>query len=222
MRSSFITKRLMYGCASVVKLLVAFFGAMFDVDHKAGVMASATALSRIASMKSFQPSNALDILQKLCALKDDFPRQIVKTRIAVYGLIYQLISDDAVTKDLKTRQPESEFVLELLQLCRSERDPDCLMAWFDILRVFMTAYAVSESVLEEIYNNFKAYYPITLPRTAQSKVTPDELKSKLRSCFSCYSGLAKHAFPFLIGKLDQGDGVTVNVKVCGFFACTQL
>lgn len=198
---------------SQVKLLVAFFGAMFDVDHKAGVMASATALSRIIAMKSFQASSGLEIIQKLCTLKDDFPRQIVKTRLAVYDLINSLMGNKDVAKDLQTKQPSSEFMLELLQLCRSERDPDCLIAWFAILTVFMTTYNPSESVLEEVYNSFKAYYPITLPRTAQSKVTPEELKSQLRRCFSCHSGLAKHAFPFLIGKLDQGDGVTVNVKI---------
>lgn len=187
---------------------------MFDVDHKAGILASASALRKITEMKTFQPSSAIDILQKLCCLKDDFARQVATTRLAVYQLIRSLITAEAIEKDIKQKQGSSyQFMLDLLQLCRSERDPDCLMVWFDILKTFMTKYEPSQEVLDEVYSAFKAYYPITLPRTAQSKVTPEELKAQLRACFSCHSGLSKHTFPFLVGKLDQGDGVTVNVKI---------
>lgn len=201
-------------CCFAVKLLVAFFGAMFDVDHKAGILASSSALRKITEMKTFQPSSAIDILQKLCCLKDDFARQVATTRLAVYQLIGSLLTAAPVEKDIKQKQgPAYQFMLDLLQLCRSERDPDCLMVWFDILKSFMTKYEPSQEVLEEVYGAFKAYYPITLPRTAQSKVTPEELKAQLRACFSCHSGLSKHTFPFLVGKLDQGDGVTVNVKI---------
>ncbi|CEJ90159.1 hypothetical protein VHEMI05960 [[Torrubiella] hemipterigena] len=199
---------------SQTKLLVAFFGAMFDVDHKAGILASASALRKITEMKAFQPSSAIDIFEKLCCLKDDFPRQLSTTRLAVYKLIQSLLTSEPVEKDIKGKQgPNYQFLLDLLQLCRSERDPDCLMVWFAILTTIMTKYAPSQETLDEVYGTFKAYYPITLPRTAQSKVTPDDLKSQLRACFSCNSSLAKHTFPFLVGKLDQGDGVTVNVKI---------
>lgn len=185
---------------------------MFDVDHKAGVMASATALSKITAMKSFQPSSGLDIIQKVCTLKDDFARQVAKTRLEVYKLVQALVSDKLVASNLK-RKEDATFVSDLVQLCRSERDPDCLMVWFDILRVFMTEYNPSKETLEELYGAFKAYFPITLPRTAQSTITPEELKAQLRSCFCCNQDLAPNTIPFLVGKLDQGDGVTVNVKV---------
>lgn len=197
-----------------MKLLVAFFGAMFDVDHKAGVMASATALSRIIDMKSFQPSSAVDIIEKLCSLKDDFPRQVASTRLGVYKLLKSLITSSEVQRDLVKRQsPSFEFMAQLIELCRNERDPDCLMVWFDIQTTFLTQFNPTPELLEEVYGAFKAYYPITLPRTAKSTITPEELKSRLRACFSCNSNLAKHTFPFLVGKLDQGDGVTVNVKI---------
>jgi hypothetical protein len=49
---------------------------MFDIDHKAGIMASATALSRIVSMESFQPTNGDDIIKAVCTLRDDFPRRV--------------------------------------------------------------------------------------------------------------------------------------------------
>lgn len=197
-----------------VKLLVTFFGAMFDVDHKAGILPSSLALSRITAMKSFHPNSGKDVIQKVCTLKDDFPRQLSKTRLAVYELLRSLVSNPEVAKDLKQRDGEdATFMKDLVHLCQSERDPDCLMVWFDMLRLFLTDFAPSKETLEGVYAAFKAYFPITLPRTAQSGVTPEELKSQLRRCFSSTHRLADLSLPFLIGKLDQGDGVTVNVKV---------
>ncbi|KAI8715393.1 MMS19 nucleotide excision repair protein [Fusarium sp. LHS14.1] len=199
---------------SQVKLLVSFFGAMFEVDHKAGIMPSATALTRIAAMKSFQRQSGNDIIQKITALRDDFPRQVSKTRLAIYELIRLLMSTPDVAGDLQHRHGSSAgFMIDLMQLCRSERDPECLMVWFDILRIFLSEYSPSKEVLEEVYGAFKPYFPISLPRASQVSITPEDLKLQLRKCFSSTHLLADHVFPFLLGKLDQGDAVTVNVKV---------
>jgi DNA repair/transcription protein MET18/MMS19 len=187
---------------------------MFEVDHKAGIMPSATALTRIAAMKSFQRHSGNEILQKISALRDDFPRQVSKTRLAIYELIRLLMSTPEVAGDLQHRHGSSAgFMIDLLQLCRSERDPECLMVWFDILRIFLSEYSPSKEVLEEVYGAFKPYFPISLPRASQVAITPEDLKLQLRKCFSSTHLLADHVFPFLLGKLDQGDAVTVNVKV---------
>ena len=187
---------------------------MLDIDHKAGIMASATALSRIVAMKSFQPTNGDDIIKAVCTLRDDFPRQLAKTRLAVFELLRLLIADPKVAADLRLRHGESStFMTDLLKLCQNERDPNCLLVWFDVLRRFLSDYEPSSQIIEEVYNTFKAYFPITLPRASQSGITPEELKQALRSCFTSNYQLAPHTFPFLVGKLDQGEGVTVNVKV---------
>ncbi|KAL7786768.1 Dos2-interacting transcription regulator of RNA-Pol-II domain-containing protein [Trichoderma ceciliae] len=199
---------------SQVKLLIAFFGAMLDIDHKAGILASASALSRIIAMKAFQPQSGYDIIHKVCGMKDDFQRQTAKTRLAVYELLKSLMVTPEVASNLQQRDgAASGFMIDLLELCRNERDPDCLIAWFDILRIFLQQYDPSQEVVEAVFGAFKAYYPITLPRMSQSGITPEELKSQLRKCFSSTYRLASLSLPFLIGKLDQGDGVTVNVKV---------
>lgn len=191
---------------------------MFEVDHKAGIMPSANALSRIAVMKSFQPTSGYEIIQKVCALKDDFPRQVSKTRLTIYELLRSLVSKPEVAKDLQRRYgDDAGFMDSLLQLCRSERDPDCLMVWFDTLRFFLAEYAPAARILEEVYSTFKSYFPIALPRASQSGITPEELKLQLRKCFSANSKLSPHTIAFLIAKLDQGDGVTVNVKVWNEF-----
>ncbi|WKT48757.1 MMS19, N-terminal [Fusarium oxysporum f. sp. vasinfectum] len=191
-----------------------FFGAMFEVDHKAGIMPSASALSRIVAMKSFQRHMGHDIIQKVCSLKDDFPRQVSKTRLEIYELIRLLMTTPGVASDLQnTHGSSAGFMLDLIQLCRSERDPECLLMWFDILRLFMSEYTVSQDVLEEVYGVFKPYFPISLPRASQVAITPEELKLQLRKCFSANHLLADKVFPFLLGKLDQGDAVTVNVKL---------
>ncbi|KAK7420125.1 hypothetical protein QQX98_002988 [Neonectria punicea] len=199
---------------SQVKLLVSFFGAMFEVDHKAGILPSASALARIVAMKSFQKQSGNDIIQKVCALKDDFPRQVSKTRLTIYELIRHLMTTPEVSSDLQHKHGSSSgFMVDLLQLCRSERDPECLMVWFDILRVFLVEYSPSKEVLDEVYGTFKLYFPIALPRASQTGITPEALKLQLRKCFSATHLLSDQIFPFLLGKLDQGDGVTVNVKV---------
>ncbi|RDA83433.1 hypothetical protein CP532_4411 [Ophiocordyceps camponoti-leonardi (nom. inval.)] len=198
---------------SQVNLLVAFFGAMFDVDHKAGIMASATALSRIITMKSFQPSSGRSIIQMVCALNDDFPRQTAKTRLVVYNLLRSLITDSAVARDLQSNEDGGSFMSRLIRLCQNERDPECLMVWLDTLRFVAAEYSPSQEILDDIYGAFKAYFPITLPRGSQSGLTPEELKLQLRRCFSSNGRLAPHTVPFLLEKLDQGDGVIVNVKI---------
>ncbi|PHH76519.1 hypothetical protein CDD80_1490 [Ophiocordyceps camponoti-rufipedis] len=198
---------------SQVNLLIAFFGAMFDVDHKAGIMASATALSRIITMKSFQPSSGRTIIQMLCALKEDFPRQAPKTRLAVYRLVRSLVTDAAVARDLKSDKGDGAFMKPLLSLCQNERDPECLMIWLDTLRFYAAEYSPSEEVLNEVYGAFRAYFPITVPRASQSGLTPEELKLQLRHCFSSNGLIAPLTLPFLLDKLDQGEGVIVNVKV---------
>lgn len=197
-----------------VLLLVAFFGAMFDVDHKAGIMASVTALSRIITMRYFPPSSGRDVIQKICALDDDFARQTAKTRLTVYHLLRSLLTDAAVAGVLrKLEGPSPPFMRRLLRLCQNERDPECLMVWFDILRFFAAEYSPLQDVLDDVFGAFKAYFPITLPRTSQSGLAPEQLKLQLRRCFSSDGRLAPLALPFLLAKLDQGDGVTVNVKV---------
>ncbi|VUC34904.1 unnamed protein product [Clonostachys rosea] len=199
---------------SQIKLLVSFFGAMFDIDHKAGILASATALSRISAMKSFQATSANDIIQKVCTLKDDFPRQVAKTRLAVFELLKFLITSPETSKSLQSRHGASaSFMSDLIRLCQNERDPANLMVWFEILTYFLREYSPSKEILEEVYNTFKAYFPISLPRTSPTGITPDQLKLSLRACFSSNKDLAPLTFPFLLGKLDQGDGVTANVKL---------
>ncbi|RCI13803.1 hypothetical protein L249_8022 [Ophiocordyceps polyrhachis-furcata BCC 54312] len=199
--------------SSPVNLLVAFFGAMFDVDHKAGIMASATALSRIITMKSFQPSSGRNIIQMVCALNDDFPRQAAKTRLVVYKLLRSLITDAAVARDLQSNEGDGAFMGRLVRLCQNERDPECLMVWLDTLRFVAAEYSPPQDVLDDIYGAFKAYFPITLPRGSQSGLTPEELKLQLRRCFSSNGRLAPNTLPLLLEKLDQGDGLIVNVKI---------
>ncbi|KAH6604323.1 hypothetical protein Trco_007769 [Trichoderma cornu-damae] len=200
--------------SSQVKLLIAFFGAMLEIDHKAGILASASALSRIIAMTAFQPHSAYDIIRKVCGMKEDFQRQTTKTRLAVYELLKTLVIDPEVATNLQQQGGDSsQYMIDLLELCRNERDPDCLIVWFDILRVFLQQYDPAQEVIEVVFDAFKAYYPITLPRLSQGGITPEHLKSQLRKCFSSTCRLASLSLPFLVGKLDQGDGVTVNVKV---------
>ncbi|TQN71514.1 MMS19 nucleotide excision repair protein-like protein [Colletotrichum shisoi] len=198
-----------------VNLLVSFFGSMFKVDHKAGILPAAKALQRTASMKNFQPQRGNDIVQSVCSLHDDFTAQVAETRAAVYELLDHLIANPDVANDLQYQHgTTSGFITDLLQLCRNERDPRCLMTWFKVLRVFLSEFSPASEVVSEIFSIFSAYFPISL-RTSQhpSGITAEDLKLALRSCFSAHHRVAEKGIPYLLGRLDQPDSVTVNVKV---------
>ncbi|OLN81119.1 MMS19 nucleotide excision repair protein-like protein [Colletotrichum chlorophyti] len=198
-----------------VNLLIAFFGSMFKVDHKAGILPAAKALDRTFSMAAFQVSKANDIIQSVCSLGDDFKNQVSETRFAVYELIDHLISSQDIANELQYQHGATAgFITDLLHLCRNERDPRCLMTWFKILKTFLSEYSPASEVVDEIFNIFSAYFPISL-RTSQhpSGITADDLKLALRDCFSAHYRVASKAIPSLLGRLDQPDSITVTVKV---------
>ncbi|ROT35592.1 hypothetical protein SODALDRAFT_317166 [Sodiomyces alkalinus F11] len=198
-----------------VSHLISFFGSMFKIDHRHGIMPAARALSRVASMKAFKPTQADRIIQSVCGLGDDFKAQSPKTRAVVYDLISQIVSQPDAAGDLQHRYGASAgFMVDLLQLCRNERDPMCLLTWFGILRKFLTEYSPSPEVVTEIFNVFSAYFPISLRSSHHpSGITAEDLKVALRDCFSAHHSVAGQAFPFLIERLDQGEGLTATVKL---------
>ncbi|CAI4213713.1 unnamed protein product [Parascedosporium putredinis] len=160
--------------ATQIRSLIAFFGAMFSVDHKAGILASAKSLTTISSMKLFPPP-AATTSSKVCAMGADFTKQVAETRLAIFSLFQRLVSDPRVTRDLKQRHGDCDFV---------------------------------------IFAAFSAYFPISL-RTSRhpSGITPADLKVALRACFAAHDRVVPHSIPYLIQKLNQGDGVTVDVKL---------
>jgi DNA repair/transcription protein MET18/MMS19 len=96
------------------------------------------------------------------------------------------------------------------------------MQWFSVLRLFLTEFSPSEEVTAEIFSTFSAYFPVSLRSSNHpSGITADDLKLALRQCFAAHYRVAKHSFPFLIQKLDQGEGVSVNVKVCSQFSSSK-
>lgn len=197
-----------------VKLLVTFFCSLFENDHKAGVMASAKALRQLIVMRHFRPALGHDIIQGVCKLKDDFKLQAPGTRLELYKLFWSLLDMPPVAYDLEYQHGSpGVFILDLLDLCRNERDPENLMLWFSILKAFLQRFNLSPDTTTEVFKAFSAYFPISLrPSATPSVVTTENLKITLRSCFSAHSRVASLAIPFLVDKLDKVDQ-TVAVKV---------
>ncbi|RYP41776.1 hypothetical protein DL767_000792 [Monosporascus sp. MG133] len=201
--------------ADQVQLLISFFCSLFSSDHKAGITASAKALRQLTSMKMFKPPMGNDIIEGVCKLGDDFKLQAPATRLEIYQLVLGLLQDPSVSNDLEYQHGSTcGFMTGLLDLCRNERDPNNLMKWFDTLKTFLQTFSPSPEVTSEVFKTFSAYFPISLRTSATpSGITADDLKGAVRACFSAHHRLAGQAIPFLIGKLDQGDAVTVSVKV---------
>ncbi|TGJ87444.1 hypothetical protein E0Z10_g1314 [Xylaria hypoxylon] len=200
--------------ADQVKLLVTFFCSLFENDHKAGVTASTKALRHLIVTKHFQPTLGGEIIQSVCKLGDDFKLQAPTTRLEIYHLFRGLLEIFTEAYDLEYWQSNTNgFILDLIDLCRNERDPENLMMWFAILNAILQDFNPSVDITSEIFKTFSAYFPISLRSSATpSSVTTDNLKVALRSCFSAHHRIASLAIPFLIDKLDKVDQ-TVAVKV---------
>ncbi|KAI1426428.1 Dos2-interacting transcription regulator of RNA-Pol-II-domain-containing protein [Xylaria sp. FL1777] len=200
--------------ADQVKLLVTFFCSLFENDHKAGVTASTKALRQLVLTKHFQPTLSYEILQSVSKLGHDFKLQAPTTRLEIYHLFWSLLEILAGAYDSEHWQDDTNgFILDLLDLCRNERDPENLMMWFAILKAFLQDFNPSTDVTSEIFKTFSAYFPISLRSSAiPSTVTTDNLKVALRSCFSAHCRVASLSIPFLVDKLDKVDQ-TVAVKV---------
>lgn len=202
--------------ADQVELLVGFFGSMFSNDHKAGITPSSDALKQLATAKNFKPEMGVKIIEDVSKMKEDFRLQTAATRLEVYELLRSLINDSAIAEELQHKYGASSgFVLDLLSMCQHERDPKNLLVWFQIIQTLVAEYSPSDDVTDEIFKTFSNYFPITLREsTTPIGVTPEELKTALRGCFSAHQRLARLAFPYLIQRLDQGDSMKVTVKVC--------
>ncbi|KAI0184120.1 Dos2-interacting transcription regulator of RNA-Pol-II-domain-containing protein [Xylaria flabelliformis] len=200
--------------ADQVKLLVTFFSSLFESDHKAGITASTKALRQLIVTNHFQSTLGGDILQSVCKLGDDFKLQAPATRLEIYHLFWGLLENPAVANDLEYRHGNAGgFILDILNLCRNERDPENLMVWFAILKLFLKDFNPSTDITSEIFKTFSAYFPISLrPSATPSSVTTDDLKAALRSCFCAHRRIASLSIPFLVDKLDKVDQ-TVAVKV---------
>lgn len=201
--------------AEQVRYLVGFFGAIFSYDHKAGITAAAKALRQLYSMKGFSPPMGVKMVEDVLNIKEDFRFQTAFTRLEIYELFLSLFQDQSVNSELQHKYGASQgFIIDLLQLCQHERDPKSLMVWFKILPVLAADYSPSQDVTEEIFKAFSAYFPISIRSSATPiGITAEDLKEAVRNCFSAHQRLAPLVFPFLMQKLDQGDAVTVAVKV---------
>lgn len=199
-----------------VKLLISFFCSLFASDHRAGIEPASKALSYLVGMTAFQPSSGNDIITGVIKLgADDFKRQTPTTRLEIYQLIRRLLQDPLVANDLAYQHGSaSGFMTTLVDLCKNERDPQNLVMWFEILKIFLQNFDPAQEITDELFRTFSAYFPITLRASATpSGITVDDLKQSLRSCFSAHHRVARLAIPFLLNKLDQGEAVTMSVKV---------
>ncbi|TPX08783.1 uncharacterized protein E0L32_009723 [Thyridium curvatum] len=198
-----------------VQTLISFFGSMFNVDHKAGILAASKALRCLSTAKAFKPIMSIAIFNSLCSLGEDFSKQTAATRSEIYGLLDRLLADDAVRSELQREYGgESRFMIDLLELCHQEKDPKNLLSWFGILALFLETYEPSVDVAQEVFKAYSNYFPISMRSSATTTgVTVEDLKTAVRKCFAASHRASDSAFKFLLERLDSGDAITVAVKV---------
>ncbi len=191
---------------------------MFAIDHKTGILPAATALRCLCAMAHFRPATSIDVLAHVIKLGDDFRLQAPATRRAVYDLLGLLVRSDAALRSLvQASGAGGQFVTDLLHLCSHERDPDNLLRWFAILRRVLERYTDPPLVADVATSVFKAasdYFPISMrSSTTPAGTTVDALKAGLRGVFAASAPVAAAVFDFLLQKMDQGDALTLSVKV---------
>ncbi|KAI1269138.1 hypothetical protein F5Y18DRAFT_177814 [Xylariaceae sp. FL1019] len=198
-----------------IQLLVAFFTNSFHNDHKAGVFAAAKSLLHLIHMKHFKPSLGLTIIESICMLADDFKLQAPATRLEIFRLLFELVDNPIVASNLTHQSGNSlEFMPMIISLCENERNPENIIQWFSILKVFLQKYDPSDVITKVIFTAFSSYFPISIRASSERQnITVDDLKVALRSCFSAHHCLAELTIPYLLNKLDQGDAISIPVKV---------
>jgi DNA repair/transcription protein MET18/MMS19 len=154
------------------------------------------------------------ILAGIEDMGDYFRQQPSTTRLVIYRLLQAPIAslqDDDL--DLKAG-PKGSFMKGIFEVCKNERDPDCLLVWFGVMRDFLRKYNESSSLTESTFTLFSTYFPITIRATqTPAGVTGDDLKRVLRECFAADDSIASLAVPFLTEKLERGDGMTLSARV---------
>lgn len=170
---------------------------------------------------AFKTSHGDAILSALNNMGDNFKLQDVETRACTYRLILKIISRPDIANELEYQHGAlASFMTNLMTLAGSERDPTCLHVWFEILRVFLANYQPSEDLAKNVFEQFSGYFPISLKTNPHpSGLTTDDMKEALRKCFSAHYRIAGLTIPFLLKRLNDGDGVRVNIKVscCAFY-----
>jgi len=83
-----------------------------------------------------------------------------------------------------------------------EKDPRNLVLAFDLLAKVIRAQN-DELRAPELFDRIEAYFPIAFspPKDDKFKVKPEDLKSKLHSCFAASPIILDQAVPFLLEKL---------------------
>ncbi|KAH6682122.1 Dos2-interacting transcription regulator of RNA-Pol-II-domain-containing protein [Plectosphaerella plurivora] len=199
-----------------VQILVPFFASVYNNDVRGGVKAATEAIGYMINHKAFTPTVALQFLEGVIKLKDDFRKQEAKTRKLIFQQIYVVLAtSDMVEEVEKTYGQNISLFRDLLDMVQIERDAGCLIVWFNILRTMLALYDLAPELTRDIFELFSAsYFPISIKATATpSGITTDTMKKALRNCFAAHDRVAEHAFPYLLEKLNTGDVARAEVKV---------
>lgn len=166
-------------------------------------------------MPSFPAEKAIEVLDGLGKVGDYFREQPASTRLEVYRLLQTVLSSDTIKAGLKSQSSEpGAFMAGILETCRNERDPACLMVWFGVLQTYITSCVPAVLYIEQAFSVFSSYFPISV-RASQTPegIKGEDLKEALRGCFAAQDDVARLAIPFLVGKMDQGEGLSLSVRV---------
>lgn len=143
---------------------------------------------------------------------------IQTTRLLAFRCFLLMVQQHALY--LKDQLGE-EFLKGYIHAMDGEKDPRNLMMAFKLVQMLATRFPL-HSVAEELYEVYSCYFPVTFrpPPNDLIQITPDDLKSGLKACFSASALFAPYALPLLMEKLSstapaaKHDAMNVLAAVC--------
>ncbi|RDW60226.1 hypothetical protein BP5796_11832 [Coleophoma crateriformis] len=206
--------------SAVTTLLCARIRFAEEENYRANIKDAASALLSLSLMKNFLKSDAVIILDDFFRLSTSlWTQQIVATRLAVYELLQNLLTNHR-EELLKQDRIGHKLAEGFTGLAVPEKDATCLRHVFPIyvsLSKDRQAWGINDEDLEMIWDSFIRYYPIKIAAFGRknadlSKPDPLILRELLLQCFISTSGYAQWSFPRLIDLLDVQSDVSADFK----------
>jgi hypothetical protein len=156
-------------------------------------------------------STLFDTISKELAI----PSLHVEERFHLFQLVSRLVD-----KHLETLRSIIDFPLNFSQVFESERDPRCLLVFFDVFSKTIPKLSHITPYEEEIFDSIGCYFPVSYhPRHEDPyAISREDLAHGLNKCLCCHPSFATPFFQLILEKLSS-DRETA--KIDSYRALTQ-
>ncbi|CAE6532510.1 unnamed protein product [Rhizoctonia solani] len=160
-------------------------------------------LLTLASLPTFGTNEATDTARSIIGYIS-MKSLVQSVRYVVFGII-----DTLFAKHLTVLSSTPSFLPGYIKLAEGEKDPRNLMLAFNIARIIILEFDITNHV-DDLFDITFCYFPITFkpPPNDPYGVTTEDLKSSLCACLSATPRFGPLALPLFLEKLSATAGNT--------------